>query len=160
MQVTLTGVLVDGAVPVGTIEPSVPTVQPISWPAGEDGTITLEVVGSDGQPINLTGGAVYLAVRRHAYDEDVEFNRLGELAPQVDTDGPDMDPDTEGDNVTGTPGVATFTIHAADTQDLAVAPHVFDVQYVDADSNRAQLVPVSDFRILETAGRADDDSDS
>jgi hypothetical protein len=137
MIVTLSGVMVDGTVPLSGTDPSVPMVQNISWPEAEDGVIKVIVVNSAGAPVDIsTGDEILLTVRR----------RISDAAPLVEIEG-DLDAEDAED------GVATFTLEPTDTQDAPLATYVYDVQFVDQEGLRWQVVPASAFRITAIVGR-------
>ncbi len=135
--VEIEGVLSDASDPPIGIEPWEPTVQTITWQQGTDGRVVVTVLNSGGDAVDLTDCELVLSVRRRTIDAEATFARSAVVA----------DPET---------GVAEFSIMAADTSTLAIARYRYDVQLVDADNNRSQVVPVSFFDLVAVAGRADD----
>jgi hypothetical protein len=130
MQINLAGVFANGALPAGGGASALPTEQDVSWPRGEDGTIVVTVKDGAGVAVNLTGGTIFLGVRRYGFDAGALLKKTAVLT-----------------NAAG--GVATVTLAAGDTAALAAEKLRYDVWYTAASGLRYQLVRSSVFSLLE-----------
>lgn len=137
MILSLAGIFVDGSTPSSGLDPLQPSQQDIDWPEAEAGDVQILVSRQDDTPLDLTGGTLLLSVRRRPGDQAALFVRQAQV----------LDPDE---------GLASFAVVAADTLGKPLATYRYDVAYVDPDGGRHQVVPVSDFRLREIAGRPDD----
>lgn len=133
MVINLFGVLADGSEPAGSIAPAEPTVQHIRWPRAESGVINLLVFKADRTVADLTAGSISFVARRHYHDEE----------PSIEIDATLTD---------AANGVAEVAIAIDDTNDLIVDTYRYDIQYTDVDGVRWQIIPASDFEILEIIG--------
>ena len=66
--VNITCIVVDGTSPADGTLPRQPTVQPITWPIGDTGTINFAVTGTDGVVYDLTDQTLAIVCRRHLDD--------------------------------------------------------------------------------------------
>lgn len=137
MIASITAVRRDGSSPPPGRDPYVPTVQPIDWPLGEDGSIVLNFIGSDGNAEPITGAFVLTVRRRPGLDEDAVIVRPATIL-----------------NAGGGPASASFPLMGGDTSEETWATYSYDVFYVDSSGLREQVVPVSPFKIRDVVGFA------
>jgi hypothetical protein len=121
-----------------------PEAQPIEWPRGEDGALLLTVVDATGEAADLTGCTLIFALRDTAETEaeEAEDPQISRQADITDAAG----------------GAAEILISAGDTVDLDEAHlYRFDVQLIDADGKRTQVVPESQWLVQPIVAEPDDD---
>lgn len=126
MIVDVTGVMADGSVPDAEIAPLAPYRQDLAIPRGEDCVVRMAVFTAKREAADLgTPQSLRLGLRQFSDDTDPIF--------AVDGESEDFES-----------GIVTFTIPGASTLDLAeLVRYVYDVQFVDEDGARWQLVPPS-----------------
>jgi hypothetical protein len=124
------GVLLTGAVPTDGSPPLAPYVQPLAWPAGEDGSIALAVVDPLGVAASIAGWVLTLAARLLQGDVAPELKIAGALVGG------------------GTGGLATFAIPAAATSALLIDIYRYEIWGKDGSNTRHRLVPSSNFSLL------------
>lgn len=129
MLIGITGVVRNGAVPPGTIEPRVPFPQLLEVPRGEDVIIKLTVIGQDGLAVDISAGAIKFGLRRYRGDEAPMF-----VVPATVTNGPG--------------GLADIVVPSAGTLVLSERfAYLWDIQWTDGASKRWQLVSVSRYLV-------------
>jgi hypothetical protein len=131
---SITGVLADGTNPSNGQAALTPYPQGLTTPLGEDGTVLLTVLHADRTPVDLTGGTLFLTVRRRSTDHDPCIVRQGTL-------------------IAPTSGQAAFALLAGDTLYEPIGTYRFDVFFNDRVGLRWQIVPTSAFHIQEAVGR-------
>lgn len=129
MIVAVTGVLADGSLPAGTIEPKRPTIQPLTVPRAEDVVIKLSVLKADHTAYDITGLTIKLGIRQWKDDASPIAVKTAALT-------------------TPASGLADIAVPSVDTAPLAENfDFLYDIVLVDAAGARWQLVPASAFRI-------------
>lgn len=136
-------VVPDGTAPSDVTLARVATPVPILWPKGDGGTITISVIGEDGEVYDLTGCTVTLVCRRSAGDAD----------PALEYEAA-IDPTPEGGNP---PGTAVVTVLAEDTEAMTAGLiYWYDVRLVADDDSVYHILPPSRFMPTATIARADE----
>lgn len=139
MIIDLEGCQRDGSTPAGTIAPLLPVVQDLVWPRAEDGTIRLTVKTQDFAPADLTGAAIIFAVRKYSTDASPAVSREATITDAVN-------------------GEAEILIVQADTVSLKEeVGYRYDVQLIDLDGARWQLIPDSRFFIAPIVAQPGED---
>ena len=128
--VNITCIVVDGTSPADGTLPRQPTVQPITWPIGDTGTINFAVTGTDGVVYDLTDQTLAIVCRRH----------LDDVIPVFAVDAVNDVPG-EGDPQPGT-AVATLTSDAT-SEMLAGVTYWYDVRCAATGGSGMQVVPLS-----------------
>ena len=128
--VNITCVVVDGTGPADGTLARQPTVQPVTWPIGDTGSIKFFVTGSDGVIYDLTDQTLAIVCRRHLDDASPVF------AIDAVNDVPG-----EGDPEPGT-AVATITSDATGEM-LAGVVYWYDVRLSATGGSGMQVVPLS-----------------
>jgi hypothetical protein len=126
MNLSIDGVLIDG-----TEGSRVQSVQSLTWNKGEDGVISISVVNTAGDPVDLTNYIPVLTVRRTEKS----------AAPLVVLNG----------TVTDAPGgLADFPVDEIATAAATYSSHLYDVWLVSTDNKHYLVVPASTFVIKQT----------
>lgn len=128
--VNITCVVVDGSTPTDGTLARQPTVQPVTWPIGDAGTINFTVTGTDGVIYDLTDQTLAIVCRRHLDDVSPVF------AIDAVNDVPGLgDPQ---------PGTATATLTSDATSDmLSGVIYWYDVRLSATGGSGMQVVPLS-----------------
>ena len=128
--VNITCVVVDGSTPADGTLSRQPTVQPITWPIGDAGTINFAVTGTDGVIYDLTDQTLAIVCRRH----------LDDVSPVFAIDAVNVVPGL-GDPQ---PGTATAALTSDATSDmLAGVIYWYDVRLSATGGSGMQVVPLS-----------------
>ena len=128
--VNITCIVVDGTAPTDGTLARLPTVQPVTWPIGETGSINFTVTGSDGAVYDLTDQTLAIVCRRHLDDASPVF------AIDAVNDVPG-----EGDPQPGT-AMATMTSDATSAM-LAGVVYWYDVRMSATGGSGMQVLPLS-----------------
>lgn len=134
MYARLKGVLVTGASSSSSAALR-PTATPIRWPAGDDGTIRVDVVDDAGATHDVTGETYVLTVRSGPRSETPSLRVVGTPDPG---------------------GWIAFAVAGNLTAGLEVGDYRYDVQRTGT-GQRAQVVPAAQFTITEAVGRPSDE---
>lgn len=127
----LSGCIVDGTSPVT----STPTQQNLALPTGEDVTIKITIVGSNGTPVNITGYTGALTLKTQVGQQPI-FS-------QVFT----------GTIVNGPAGTMSFTLPGVTTKNLQTTfSYLYDVFTTNGSSGRDQVVPNSFIQFTSAVG--------
>jgi hypothetical protein len=142
-HVSIICVVQDGSAPVNGTLRRVAATAPIQWPAGDGGTITVNVIHEDGSIYDLEGCSLALACREHA----------GDLQPLFAYDGT-IDP-TPTDPAGPPPGTASFAVLGDDTEaTVAGKVYWYDVRMVASDTSTCHVLPPSKWIPTMTIAKA------
>lgn len=128
MQLSLTAVWKNGAAAPTGKYPLVPPGPALYVPRGEDFTISVLVVGQDGTPVNLTGGAVSFGLRVSDSTASPILIRAASGLTSI--------------------GACLLTFVAADTEGLAAGTNRWDLWWIESSGARHQVVLASNFVVL------------
>lgn len=131
MITSLTVVWQKGATAPAGSPPLVTSDELIEWARGDAGQIKVAVVDEAGDPVDLTGRALVLTIKRRPFDVAKVVSRAATIT-----------------DVAG--GLGYFPIENGDTAALSVAAYRFDIVLVDADGRPYHLVNASTFSLLES----------